>query len=155
MPESVCPHERGFGSGPPEGVIAADGRRRRASRPVQRDLLRTRFIAGQVLLWLAVYAVYLGAQAFVADHEARAQENAADLRAFETALGVDVERGVHDALKPIDGALAAWYLAGYVPVLVAGLLWLGLTDRRAYRRARRALVAAFALGLASCSCCSR
>jgi membrane-associated phospholipid phosphatase len=102
-----------------------------------------------VLLWLVVYAVYLGAQALVADQAARAQANAADLRELEAALGVDLERSLHDALRPIDGALATWYLAGYVPILVAGLLWLGLSDRRAYRRARRALLAAFATGLAA------
>jgi membrane-associated phospholipid phosphatase len=121
----------------------------RPGRPVVRNVLRTTFIGGQVLLWLAVYAVYLGAQALVADQAARAQANAADLRGFEAALGVDVERAVSDALRPLDGALATWYLAGYVPVLVAGLLWLGLSDRRAYRRARRALLAAFAIGLAA------
>jgi membrane-associated phospholipid phosphatase len=126
----------------PMAIIAAS-----PARSVQRNLLRTRFIAGQVLVWLAVYAVYLGGQAVVADHAARAQANAAGLLDVEAALGLDVEHAVHAALAPLDGALAAYYLAGYVPVLVAGLLWLGLTDRRVYRRARRALIAAFGVGL--------
>jgi membrane-associated phospholipid phosphatase len=99
-------------------------------------------VFAQVGVWMAVYVVYLAAQGAAVGDTATAERHGRAIAGLEAALGLDVERAVQTALGGLQGALAAYYVAGYVPLLVAGLLWLGLVDRPSYRAARRALLAA-------------
>ena len=86
-----------------------------------------------------------------ADRTAEAVANAREVLALEQSLGIDVE---HAAQAATSGA-APWlaslfagvYVFGYIPVVVAGTLWLYLRHRDSYRTLRTALLASGAVGL--------
>lgn len=76
--------------------------------------------------------------------------HAHDVLAFQQSLGLDWEHGIQDATLAIPGlsALCDWfYVWGYFPVVLAGLVWLYVTSPTTYAVLRNALLSSGAVGL--------
>lgn len=76
--------------------------------------------------------------------------HAHDVLALEQWLGVDWEHGVQDATLAVPGlsALADWfYVWGYFPVVIGGLVWLYVSRPATYAVLRNGLLSSGAIGL--------
>lgn len=76
--------------------------------------------------------------------------HARDVLALQQALGLDWEHGIQDATLAVPGlsTLCDWfYVWGYFPVILAGLVWLYLTRPATYAVLRNALLSSGAIGL--------
>src|SRR5919198_1263101 len=111
---------------------------------------RARFIAVELVRWLAVYALYLlGREVAIANEEA-AIRHTEGLVAAERALGLFREEQVQDAASWTHAAarfFELYYMVGFAPVCVAALLWTAYRQRAAYLELRRRLYYALALAI--------
>lgn len=76
--------------------------------------------------------------------------HARDVLALQQALGLDWEHGIQDATLAVPGlsTLGDWfYVWGYFPVILAGLVWLYVTRPATYAVLRNALLSSGAIGL--------
>lgn len=119
------------------------------------DVLRSRGrgVRG-LLVELGLVAVALALNLLVRwytlDELGTALDHAHDVLGLERRLGLDWEHGVQDATLAVSGlsALADWfYVWGYFPVVVAGLVWLYATRPTTYAVLRNALLSSGAIGL--------
>jgi hypothetical protein len=106
----------------------------------------------EVALGLAAYAAYLAVRAARWNDAGRrrARENAERVWAIERRLHLGVEPSVQRAALRVPGAAAALnagYAAGNVALSVSWLIFLFRRDDPAYRRERRAALAAFGAAL--------
>ena len=131
-------------------VSAVDARADPAS-----SLLRSRGRGGRgVLIELALVGAALACNLVVRwstlDDFHRATSNARDLVALQQVLGVDWERAVQDAALGVPWltSFSSWfYVWGYLPVVVAGLVGLYVWRPLAYATLRNALLVSGAVGL--------
>src|SRR5919198_3577644 len=111
---------------------------------------RARFIAVELVRWLAVYALYLlGREVAIANEEA-AIRHTEGLVAAERALGLFREEQVQDAASWTHAAarfFELYYMVGFAPMCVAALLWTAYRHRAAYLELRRRLYYALALAI--------
>jgi hypothetical protein len=106
----------------------------------------------EVVLGLVAYAAYLAVRhaRWNDDGRARARANALRLQAIERRLHVDVEAAVQRVALRVPGAAAALnagYAVGNVALSVGWLIALFRRGDPAYRRERRAALAAFTAAL--------
>ena len=119
------------------------------------SLLRSRGRGlGGVLVELALAVLALACNLVVRwytlDDVDLATANARDLLALQETLGVDWERAVQDATLGVPwlGSFSSWfYVWGYLPVVVAGLVGLYVWRPVAYATLRNALLVSGAVGL--------
>lgn len=107
-----------------------------------------------VLVELALVGIALACNLLVRwytlDDVDLATANARDLLALQETLGVDWERGVQDATLGVPwlSSFSSWfYVWGYLPVVVAGLVGLYVRRPVAYATLRNALLVSGAVGL--------
>jgi membrane-associated phospholipid phosphatase len=103
----------------------------------------------QLLLFAAVYLLYLAGRWATGGDMSAALDHAHWVVDFERGSGIYVERSVQHAL---DGGAAMWllsnvYLAAQLVVLPAALLWLYRAAPAVYRRLRDTVIAAWLLAL--------
>jgi hypothetical protein len=100
-------------------------------------------IGGALLAYLAVRFVTQG-------DRPRALDHGRDILGFERALGLDIERGVQDALighSAIRELSTLFYAWGYWPTLAVALVWLWRRSPRWFEVFRDALVLSGLAGL--------
>jgi hypothetical protein len=73
--------------------------------------------------------------------------NARGVVDIERALGLFHEASLQSAFRGLEGALSAYYLAGFAPLIVGVLVWLGLSDRPRYRELRTVLLVSIGLAV--------
>jgi hypothetical protein len=98
----------------------------------------------------AALALNLLVRWYTLDELGTALTHAHDVLALERRLGLDWEHGIQDATLAVSGlsALADWfYVWGYFPVVVAGLVWLYATRPTTYAVLRNGLLSSGAIGL--------
>jgi PAP2 superfamily/WD40-like Beta Propeller Repeat/RTX calcium-binding nonapeptide repeat (4 copies) len=109
---------------------------------------RTRFVAFELIRWLAIYSLYLlTRQVAIADEQA-AVRHTGELVDAERALGLFREGSVQSAVSAshhATGLLSAYYMVGFAPVVVGALLWLAVRHGDAYVALRGRLFAVLAL----------
>jgi membrane-associated phospholipid phosphatase len=103
----------------------------------------------QLLLFAAVYLLYLAGRWLTGNDMDAALAHAGWVMDTERGAGLAVERSVQQAL---DGGVAIWllsnvYLAAQLLVLPASLLWLYRTAPAVYRRLRDTVIVAWLLAL--------
>ncbi|MFN8123892.1 MAG: phosphatase PAP2 family protein [Thermoleophilia bacterium] len=118
------------------------GRRTRNASPARRRLA---FMGGEIGIWVALYGVYLAVRGLTIGGREEAIANARGVIGLEHSLGVFREMDVQSALEPLRGALSAYYMAGFAPVIAATLVVLAVRDRTAYRELRTALLVSIAI----------
>jgi membrane-associated phospholipid phosphatase len=124
---------------------AVRARARRRSRP-RTPALRGRT---QLLLFAAVYVVYLAGRWATAGDMSAALTHAGWVIDAEQATGIAVERSLQ---RSLDGGVTMWllsnvYLAAQLVVLPGALLWLYRTAPGVYQRLRDTVIAAWLLAL--------
>jgi membrane-associated phospholipid phosphatase len=120
---------------------AATGRRPLAAL----DLVR--FAVFELSLWSAVYGLYLVVRGISIASPEEAVANARGMVDVEEGLGLFHEEGLQAALRAVDGALSAYYLLGFAPLLLVILVWLGLSQRPLYRELRSLLLVSISLAV--------
>jgi hypothetical protein len=110
---------------------------------------RLRFVAGELVLWLGLYPVYLAIRGLSIDGYATALANAHDLISVERSLSVFHEAAVQDALSSFHGVLSTYYMLGFGPVVAATLIWLACLRPELYTRLRTALLVSLAFAALS------
>lgn len=109
-----------------------------------------------VLLTAEVAALAIGWQLYrfgryaARDQVSEAFDNADRVTSFERGLGLDLELGIQRLAvvwDPVIEALNRYYVYAHFVVIVVALLAAFVLDRPSYRRVRRVLVGATALGL--------
>ena len=113
-----------------------------------RGIART--IAVDAAIVAAGVATYFGVRGLTAGSPEVAREHAADIRALERRLGLDVEAGVQDLLVEVDvlTTLANWiYIWGHWPAIALTMVWLAVTNRLVFLRLRNAMIASGLMGL--------
>jgi hypothetical protein len=104
-----------------------------------------RFIAGELVLWAAVYGAYLGLRAIAIAGESRAFRNAHHVIGAERALGLSQEADAQSALHPAEPLLSTYYMLGFAPLILTALVWLAWRRRDVYRSLRTALLCSIAM----------
>jgi hypothetical protein len=105
----------------------------------------------EVLLLVAAWRLYRFGRYLVRDQRAEAFDNAAEVRWLQEAVGLDVERGVQQAVLVRDGVIElinGYYVYAHFPLTIGCLAWLVARDLERYVVVRRALMGAMAVGLA-------
>ena len=106
----------------------------------------------ELALVALLYVAYTGSRLLAARDHSPALHRAHQLLALETALGIDREHALvhYFAVHRMVGLLSCyWYSAAHYLVTPLVLVWLYRQGRRAYVPARRALLIATVLGLAT------
>jgi hypothetical protein len=106
-----------------------------------------RFAVLEVLLWGLVYGLYLAVRGVSIASPDEAIANARGVVHLEEALGVFHEAGLQSAFGAVDRALSIYYLAGFAPLLLGVLVWLGVSHRPLYRELRSLLLLSISLAV--------
>ena len=106
---------------------------------------RLRFVSYELLLWLALYPVYLAIRGLSIDSFSTALANARDLISLERSLSIFHEGVVQEALEPLHGFFSTYYMVGFGPVVGATLIWLAFMRRDDYVQLRTALFVSLAV----------
>ena len=125
-----------------------------AGRPAGRPQTRRGPLHGlrELALVALLYVAYTGSRLLAARDHSPALHRAHQLLALETALGIDREHALvhYFAMHRVVGLLSCyWYSAAHYLVTPLVLVWLYRQGRGAYVPARRALLIATVLGLAT------
>ncbi|MDJ0768207.1 MAG: phosphatase PAP2 family protein [Ilumatobacter sp.] len=108
------------------------------------------WVAAQFGLVGAAILLYFGVRGMTQGDVDEAVAHGHDLLRFESALGLDVEEHLQDAVLAHDALVTAanWvYIWGHWPVIVATLVWLARRHRDHYRLLRDAMFVSGAIGL--------
>jgi hypothetical protein len=111
---------------------------------------KARFVAVELVRWVAVYALYLLGREAVIGGEDVAIRHTQRLVDAERALGLFHEEQIQDAATwthAAGGLFDAYYMAGFAPACVAALLWTAWRHPERYLELRRRLFFALALAL--------
>jgi PAP2 superfamily len=106
-----------------------------------------RFAAFELSLWSLVYGFYLAVRGIAIASPNEALANARDIVHLERAVGLFHEENLQAAFGAVDGALSAYYLLGFAPLLVGILVWLALAHRPLYRELRSLLLVSISLAV--------
>ena len=129
-----------IGSARRSGVGVAHDR-----RWTDRIAPNARFVAGELVLWAALYGAYLGLRAVAIAGESRAFRNAHEVIGAERALGLSHEAAAQRALHPAEPFLSTYYMLGFGPLILTALVWLAWRRRDLYRSLRTALLCSIGL----------
>ena len=128
------------------------GSARRSAAGVARDqpwshriAPNARFVAGELVLWAALYGAYLGLRAVAIAGESRAFRNADQVIGAERALGLAHEGAAQRALEPAESFLSTYYMLGFGPLILSALVWLAWRQRDLYRSLRTGLLCSIAI----------
>src|ERR1700712_5274719 len=137
----TCPPEE---RGPEVHVHHAIGAARRPSE----DSSTTRaFVVRELMLWAAVYPLYLAVRGWSIADPAHAFDDAWRVIGWEHAWGLFHEERVQELLEPLHGFFSAYYMVGFGPVVASTLVWLALSRRRLYVELRTLLFISLAIAL--------
>ena len=107
--------------------------------------------AGQLVLVAVLFLLYRFGRSLAGEDVTRALRNGNELWHFERALNIPSEETLQQLVlseREIVRAANWYYVGAHFPVTIGFLLGLFIWKRRAYSRARNAMAAATALGLA-------
>jgi hypothetical protein len=109
-------------------------------------LAALRFAAVELLVWMALYGLYLLVRGLSVASTGEALENARAIADAEREAGLLVEAQAQAALGPLHEAASVYYLVGFVPLLAGVLVWLFVRHRKLYGELRLLLL--ISIGLA-------
>jgi hypothetical protein len=106
-----------------------------------------RFAALELLVWVALYGLYLLVRGFSIASADAALANARAIAVAERAVGILVEAPLQDAFGPVHEVASAYYVLGFVPLVVGVLAWLAVGCRGMYRDLRSLLLVSIGLAV--------
>ena len=107
--------------------------------------VRARFVAAELGIWAAVYGAYLAVRGLTLGAPGEAIAHARDVVSLERAAGIFHEASLQQAVAPVSGLFAAYYMLGFGPVIAATAVWLGIRHRDRYRELRNLLLVSISL----------
>ncbi len=120
------------------------------SRPDRRLALTARFLAVELVKWGVLYGLYLVVRDLAIGQKAEAFANARRVVEVEQAMGIAGERTLQETLTAaswLRDFFNTYYELGFFPVMIGGLLILGLRRRALYHEIRNVLL--LAIGVAA------
>lgn len=133
-----------------QGALDSRGAGLRTARPWRRLGPTARFLAFELALWALLYGLYAVIRDLAIGQRTEALANARRVVDVEHALGIARERDLQRTLTSSEGLrdfFNTYYELGFFPVMIVGLLILGLRRRALYRELRNVLL--LAIGLAA------
>jgi hypothetical protein len=119
-------------------------------RRARRLALTARFLAFELVMWGVLYGLYTVIRDLAIGQRTEAFANARRVVDVEQALGIAHERDMQAALTASESLRSffnTYYELGFFPVMIGGLLLLGLRRRALYREIRNVLL--LAIGVAA------
>ena len=98
-----------------------------------------RFTLVELLLWASLYPAYLAIRGSTIGDPEQAFAHASRLIDLERSLALFHEGWLQQLAEPVVGFLSVYYMAGFGPLIVAVLVWLGVRHRTHYRDLRSLL----------------
>ena len=118
-----------------------------ARRPSEDSSTTRAFVVRELMLWAAVYPLYLAVRGWSIADPAHAFDDAWRVIGWEHATGLFHEERVQELLEPLHGFFSAYYMVGFGPVVASTLVWLALSRRRLYVELRTLLFISLAIAL--------
>ena len=104
-----------------------------------------RLAAVELPVWACLYGAYLMVRHLTMGSRPEAVSHAESIVGAERDLGVFREASLQHALAPVARLFAAYYMAGFAPLLGVVLVWLALRRPSLYRELRTVLLVSIAI----------
>jgi membrane-associated phospholipid phosphatase len=111
-----------------------------------RSTTRT-FVVRELMLWAAVYPLYLAVRGWSIADPDHAFADAWRVIGWEHDADLLHEARVQQLLEPLRGFFSTYYMVGFGPIVASTLVWLALSRRELYVQLRTLLFIALAIAL--------